>query len=752
MKRYALYFSGAFLAGVACVLFAPRAFALLTRHWGLALAAGAILSVLSLRRRWFALLAVLLGIAIGAGYTGIYSARLVRPLTALDGRTHTVTAVVRAYPDVYEDSQRVELLVDAAESGIPYPFWRFRTIGYLPLTEQPLTPGDTIRAQMSFYVPTVRQGFDRQRYQMGNGNFISCSYVRAEDETRSPVLFEVTHRETLPLRYQPLHWARQWGERVMTELPAREGGFLRAMLLGDKQSLDPVDEQNLKKVGLSHIIAVSGMHLMFLVGLSSQLFSRRIGVPLSIGIVLLFIPMAGCSPSILRAGIMTLLSCAAFLFDEIADSETSLGLALLLLLLWNPYALYSLSLQLSFLSTFGILRFARPVETAVFGWLYQRLPGKRTRSLARLFGATFSCSACAVLMTAPVLVTAFGYLTILSIPANLLTFSVVGLVFELGVFLCLLPFLRVLLAPVLTVLIRYILGCAAVLSRLHWGVLYWEEPAGKIAVLALSMLIVVLVLSKWSKPKFTVPVLCMILTASVWTAYADRRDTTFITLHAVGEGQMITVADGYDTLSLIDCGSSARQDSLRLLQEYMNWNGFDRLDTVIFTAVDKAHARAAGELLRTVPVGHVILPNHVKESDTLTELQSAAQEQMIPLTVWTQDGEAPVTLPGVTASLIGGVDRKLGVRLNGSETDLLILHSMTQKMLDGLLDQTPLRADSVVLPNQFEKEDLFARAMEEIEPQTIYISSGYETATRLLGIPVRNTAGSGDLVIKIKHN
>ena len=125
---------------------------------------------------------------------------------------------------------------------------------------------------------------------------------------------------------------------------------------------------------------------------------------------------------------------------------------------------------------------------------------------------------------------------------------------------------------------------------------------------------------------------------------------------------------------------------------------------------------------------------------------------MIPLTVWTQDGEAPVTLPGVTASLIGGVDRKLGVRLNGLETDLLILHSMTQKMLDGLLDQTPLRADSVVLSNQFEKEDLFARAMEEIEPQTIYISSGYETATRLLGIPVRNTAGSGDLVIKIKHN
>lgn len=751
MKRYALYAALAFSGGVGLVLYLSAFVARLADHWPLLIGAALLLTWLGLRVQQYAVPVIAAALLCGAAYTQGYTAWLVEPLLELHEQTLRITATVRAYPDLYEDSQRVEVSVDCAASEIPYVRSKFSAIGYLPLTEQPLHPGDTVCADVAFYVPTIRQGFDRQRYQMANGNFISFSYVRAERGDPQAQFCSVHSAEQIALRDRPLHWARHWGESIMQILPAREGGFLRAMMLGDKRDLDVLDALRLRKVGLSHIIAVSGMHLMFLVGLCSHLFSRKLGVPISVVIVLLFIPMAGASPSILRAGIMTLLSCAAFFFNTTADRETSLGLALLILLLWNPYALFSLSLQLSFLSTFGILRFATPMERTLFGALYEKVANKRLRRLLRLIGATICCSASAVLATTPILISAFGYLTLLSIPANLLTFSVIGLTFELGILLCLIPITQPILASVLTVLIDYILGCADLLDGLQWGILYWEDLAGRTAVVAVTALVLVLVFGKWSHPRITAPILGAILMGSVWMAYNTRCETTTITIHAVGDGQMITVADGYDHVSLIDCGSAANQNSARSLAEYLYWNGFEQIDTMILTAVDKGHARACGTVIQTYPIDRLIVPDQLKENDTVQTLRQAAAQRQLPIEIWKLAGEHEVYLPGISASIVGGIDRKLGVRLRGASCDLLILHSMTQTMLHTLLLEQPLQAQSVVLANQFEKDDLLRHALETIQPEQIYLSSGYLTAHRLHGIPTANTAEAGDLIITCTH-
>lgn len=750
MRRYLLYFSAAFAAGLTLTLCAALPEQILA-HWHLFLFCLAGLACLCVRFRSPAAVVCLAGFCAALVYTTVYQTQLVDPITDLNGKSMTITATVRAFPDRYETNQRAELLVDSQASHMDLGRSSFPTIGYLPLTEEPLQPGDTVCVQVTFYVPTVRQGFDRAQYQMANGNYISFTYNKVSRNDRTPVACTVTHADKIPLRYQPLVWAQSWGSRIASRLPAREGGFLRALLLGDKQQLDAIDMLNLRKVGLSHVVAVSGMHLMFLVGLIYRLFSRRLGVPLSIAAILLFIPMAGSSPSVLRAGIMTLLAGLAYLCGREADSLTSLGAALLALLLWNPYAIFSLSLQLSFLSTFGILCFSEPLESFLFGWLYHRLPGRFLPKLARLFGASFACSCCAVVCTMPVLITSFGYLTVLSIPANLLTCFVVSLTFELGLILCLVPALGFVLTPVLTLCARYILSCADWLSQFHWGILYWEEPAGKLAVLTAALLVAVLILHRWTRPKFTAPVLCGILIAAVGYANYSHATSTLITLHAVGEGQMITIADGYDALNLIDCGSSANQDALETLRAYMHWHGFRRIDTVILTAVDVAHARAAGPLIEEIPVETVIIPDGLAESDTLTALRAAAKNEHLPLTTWTQTGEQPVALSGIEASIIGGVDRKLAVRLRGPSLDLLTVHSMTQKMLDELLAEAPLTAETVVMGNKFEKDDLFRTALSILKPSALYVLSDYETAGKLYGVPVKSTADFGDLTLRIPH-
>lgn len=752
MRRYVFNFALAFTAALFLVLHFTDYAPLLVKHSPLIV----LLTVYGIyAARYFGkpmVICLLIGLSAGCIYTAVYHTMIVAPLDTLCERTVVMQAEVRADPDLYDQNQRVEVKVSSSSVGLSsYPTQSFSAIGYLPLTEQPLSPGDQVRVMVTFYQPTVRQGFDRQRYQMSNGNFLSFSYLK-DKETKEAALFEVEKSTETPLFYRPQVLARQFGSRIMEQLPEREGGFLYALLLGNRNYLDPLDEQNLQKVGLSHIIAVSGLHLMFLVGLIYRLFSRKIGVLVSFIAILFFIPMAGASPSIMRAGIMATLSGIAFLFGRQSDGQTSLGVALLVLLCLNPYALFSLSLELSFLSTFGILRYASRLEHTLFGKLYSYIPNHIGKKLVRGFCAAVSCSLCAMLFTTPILVGTFGYITLLSIPANLMILGVISVIFGLGVFFCLLPFLTGVLVHLLVPLIDYVFWCAQTLGTQHWGILYWEETSGRLAVLSILLLIILILGHRFVYPKVTIPLCCCCLIATTGYAYHIHSNTTRVTLHAVGDGQMISVIDGFDSMSLIDCGCASNQDGMAILRETMNWYGFSALDSIILTAVDKAHARNIAQVLTEIPVSHCILPNNVQESETLAALVQAAEQADVTLTTWEKAGESAYPLSGIAqTTLIGGVDRKLGVHLVDGNFELLTLHSMTQNMLDELLTSTPLQSERVILANSFEKQDFLERALDLLQPQEVILSTGYDAADTLFDIPVRSTNQVGDLTWKISH-
>ncbi len=749
MRRFLFTYALAFSVGLLFILFVPEAAGFLLLHAPTCI--------------WFAVLGLLIaqymqkpliscmiaGLFAGILYTAGYQQVLVQPIHQLSGQTMLVTAKVRSYPDVYENSQRVEVSIPKQVLGTFYPKAEFSAIGYLPPTADTLKVGDTFEALVSFYEPTKQQGFDRQRYQMANGNWISFSILK-DRETKEPAHFTIKPAEKVPWYVLPQKWNHQLGTRILQQFPEREGGFLYSLLLGNRTYLDSIDAQNLQKAGLSHIIAVSGMHLMFLIGLMYRLFSRRIGVILSFTAIALFIPMAGGSPSILRAGIMAALSGVAFLLGRETDGQTSLGVALLALLCINPYSIFHLSLQLSFLSTFGILRYATKLEYKLFGGVYEKVSNGFLKKLLHVIGASVGCSLCAMLFTAPILVSTFGYVTLLSIPANIITLGIISLTFSFGVFFCLIPVLAPYLTPVLCLLIDFILNSAKIVSQWHWGILYWEEFSGKIAIAA--VLLIIILLLAHLKPRITVPICCCVLVGAAGYAHIQHCNTTRVTLHDVGEGQMISIAKGYNTISLIDCGSAANQDGLEMLQQTMNWYGFSEIDTMILTAVDKTHARNAPAVLETIPVRKLIIPNNLKQNETLEAVQQVVQKREVPIIVWTETGVSPVSIEGLASvEIIGGVDRKLGVHLQDSTLDLWVLHSMTQTMLAKLLKETPLTATEVILPNQFQKQALLEDAMNILRPQKIILSSGYPSVRELLGVPIQSTAETGDLVWRVLH-
>ena len=714
------------------------------------IAIGAAIGVGMLTRRILVLFFSVIGLVSGFLFVQSYTDRMIEPLLCLTKEPCVISAEVCEYPSIYDEMQCVRVHVNCSTLEIDYPLKTFDTLLYLPRTARMLIPGDHIDVTAKFYVPEDSEGVNRIRILSAKGCFLRASSIKyAEMEDFQ---FRVIPCGKTPLRYYPSALAQNWKQTILQNFERREGGFLISLLLGDRDYLEKTDYQNLRKAGLSHISAVSGMHLMFLVAFLTQVFGKKIGTILSIPAVILFACMAGNTPSVMRASIMVIAAGISFLLMDEADSLTVLAFSLLVLLFHNPYSIASTSLQLSYLSTLGLILHAGRIQTFL-NVPFRGLP-TRIRKLLSALTAGLSCSCCALLFTTPVLLLTFGYVTILSPLSNLLTLSVVSLLFVIGFCFCICSMFTSLLNPILVpiaaCLSRYILFISGKCAGLWWGILEFRSSYAVAAVVTVCLMAFVMICHKHSRPKFTLPVLCVILIAAVYQNAQIVQNTTAVTIHPVGNGQMISVAAGRDTVSLIDCGSGSNRDSVEILDDYMCWNSFDRIDQIILTAVDKAHARGLTELLHQYPIGEIVIPNGLQNNDYVKSVLDEIERSGIPCIRWEIDGEIPYDLDGISCSLIGGTDRKLGVRLRMDEGDLLILHSFTEKMLDELLSRMELKGDIMLwAPGNLEKPDLLKASLQKIEPKQLIFPSGADSAaSKVFGVSTRNTYSEGEIIFR----
>lgn len=184
-------------------------------------------------------------------------------------------------------------------------------------------------------------------------------------------------------------------------------------LLGKKSELPAQLLEALKIAGLTHVIVASGYNLTILVRLARRLFakvSKFSALFASVGLIGGFMAMTGLSPSMTRAGLVTGLSLWAWYYGRKFHPVVLLGVALAATTLWNPsYAWGDIGWQLSFAAFAGVI-IAAPIMTAYF-FGRQRVP-----AVGQILIETLA----AQLVTAPVLLLAFGQLSVIALLANLL--------------------------------------------------------------------------------------------------------------------------------------------------------------------------------------------------------------------------------------------------------------------------------------------------------------------------------------------
>lgn len=650
-------------------------------------------------------IAVLTGCVIGLGWFMGYRVLYLQPVTSLDGQTVQLTVTASDYSCDTGYGSAVDGVMEIGGK-------QYRTRSYLK-EQMLLSPGDQITGNFRIRL-TLPDADDGSAYYQGNGIFL-LSYQQEE--------IQIAESEKMLVWCYPAVMRNQILSVLETVFPADTVPFVKALLLGNSADLDYETETAFKISGIRHVIAVSGLHVSMLFSMISLVTMRRrfltaiVGMP----VLMLFTAVAGFTPSVTRACIMAFLMLLATVFDREYDPATALSFAVLVMLMVNPMAVTSVSLQLSVCCVAGILLFNQPINQ----WLKAKFHSRK--GIRSKFAGAF-CGSVSVTLSAMALVTPlsayyFGTVSLIGVLTNLLTLCVINAVFVGLVLVCiiylLLPGVATFLAMILAWPIRYILLTAKTLAAFPLAAVYMNSIYLVFWVVFVYILLAVFLTMEKKQPGLLlccgVMGLCVALLCS-WTE--SLTSDTRVTMLDVGQGQSILLQSEGKTF-LVDCGGDSDEKTADLIAETLLSQGIRTLDGIILTHYDRDHAGAIHYLLTRVDASMLFLP------DTRNDFENPKNVDQV-ICVWEDTelnfGSSKLRIYGPVYS---GLDNEnsLCVLFDTEKCDILITgdrSSFGERML--LRSRTLPDVDILVAGHHGAADAASEELLRAVRPETVLIS------------------------------
>ncbi len=272
-----------------------------------------------------------------------------------------------------------------------------------------------------------------------------------------------------------------------------EAATILALITGDNSYFSDEFYSNLKCSGVTHVMVVSGMHLSVIVAfmlyiVERFLYNRYLKALVIFFAVLTVSAVCGFTMSIMRAGITYILVSLSLLLERPNTPENALGGAVSIILLNSPFAIFNIAFQLSVLSTFGILVVALPIARYLKGII-------KTRLLFEIVSAIL-ISLSATVMTAPIVIYYFGYISNVLLITNLLVCYPSTVALVLTILGLIFPILQKPLFYLSDIIIKYINAVINYFGSLPFAVTRFPEYVAFIAAGVILILLLILLACK----------------------------------------------------------------------------------------------------------------------------------------------------------------------------------------------------------------------------------------------------------------
>lgn len=266
------------------------------------------------------------------------------------------------------------------------------------------------------------------------------------------------------LMYEYIYKAKSYISNTIRYLYKTNSDFINSMMLGQKDDLSQNEKLMFTRTGPSHIIAISGLHtgilsglIIFMMGKINKIYKL---IVLST-MMFIYSAMVGNSPSIIRAIMFMISLYLSFFLDRKMDKISTLSFIGILFVINNPYIIYNISFQLSFLATLSIIYF--------YGYINNKLNIK-------IISLTLSAN----ILTIPIIYYNFEGIPLVSILGNIIIVPFVGIIIYLAMLSLILFNINIYISSIVVHINRFILETIYVLleriSNLDFAYIVIEEP------------------------------------------------------------------------------------------------------------------------------------------------------------------------------------------------------------------------------------------------------------------------------------
>ena len=395
-------------------------------------------------------------------------------------------------------------------------------------------------------------------------------------------------------------------------LTDEEGNLLLAILLGDKDKLSEDIQESFKTSNLSHMLAVSGAHVSYIVlgltyVLQNSIIGKKNGKIVCIIFLLFFMAITNFTPSVTRACIMAILTLFSGIIYRKSDVYTNISVAALITLIFNPYSLLDLGFQLSYGGTIGIIIFIKRIQEK-----------KSNSKVINYIKQMALVSVYANIIIIPIMMYHFNTVSLTFIISNIMASPILGIIVITG-FLFIIasitvkPLTRLIaifIKPILSILIKISQIC----SKLPFSSILVVTPYIFNVISYYAIILYCIKSKKNNKCKIIICLLIvLILINFIIYIFPQKLRIFFID---VGQGDSTLIITPDKKTVLIDGGGSDSFDvGEKVLLPYLLDRRILKIDYVLISHFDTDHCGGILTIMEKVKVKNIIISEQAEHSE-----------------------------------------------------------------------------------------------------------------------------------------
>ena len=659
-----------------------------------------------------------------------------------------------------------------------------------------LNYGDIIKINGKFEKANSRRnykGFDYEKYLRTNKIYGTIITSKVEKIGHKDTIFSIANNV-----------ANKIEEKISQNLSPTQASICKGLIIGRTDDIEEKIQENFRITNISHILAISGTHIVYIVSAINLVFNKLIGKNktkiLIILILIFYMFIVGFTPSMVRAGIMGILYNLASLVSRKNNFATSISISLLLILINNPYSILNIGLQLSYLATVGIVLFNK-----MFIHYFSNLKfikkniyiktKPKLRKLIKIFQENLAIMLSAQIMLFPVLIYNFNILGIYFILANLLAGIITGPMLILSIIFIITPinFITQIVSLILSNLFSLLILISD-LSNLPKAKIYLPTPNLFFIILYYIVILLIrqiyklynskkkvtnsefrfrnlisIVKYKIKKLKIKIAIIFMAIIIILNIIPKDLR----IHFIEVGQGDSTFIETPHNKTILIDGGGSLSESfdvGEKTLLPYILDRGYTKIDYIFITHFDQDHVGGILTLLEEINVGKVFIGEQFEECENYHKFINIIKQKKLEIAK-IKKGDKIIIDNIIFNILFPDIENPIKENiLNNNSIVMQMKYKSITTLFTGDIEEIAeeqiikenIEADILKIAHHGSKTSSTQKFLEKVKPKIALIGVGennkfghpnIEVIKRLenLNTKIFRTAQNGEITIKINH-